>query len=81
MYLNPNNGPRIEVAWCSRAVIGFVAGSVRFERNNVGSKFVDDLNVESWNPLCLLCRLSVVKGVQTGVFLYKRTGDSHKSVL
>ena len=61
MYLNPNNGPRIEVAWCSRAVIGFVAGSVRFERSNVGSKIVDDSNMESWNPLSLLCRLSVVK--------------------
>ena len=81
MYLNPNNGPRIEVAWCSRAVIGFVIESVRFEQNNVGSRLVDGLNMGSWSPLCFLCCLSVVKGIQIGVFLYKRTGDSHKSVL
>ena len=70
-----------EGACCSHAVIGFVVESVRFEQNNVSSKLVDGLNVGSWSPLCFLCCLFVVKGIQTGVFLYKRTGDSHKSVL
>ena len=45
--------------------------SVRFERNNVGSKIVAELNLEYWNPLCLNCRLFVVKGTKTDVFLYR----------
>ena len=62
-------------------VIEFVLESVRFEQNSVGSKMTVELNLEGWNPICLLCRLSVVRGTKTDVFLHKRTVGGHKSVL
>ena len=62
-------------------VTEFVVESFRFEQNSVGSKITDELTLEYWKPICLLCRLSVVRGAKTNVFLHKRTVGGHKSVL